>query len=132
MIQTPPGRVNKFLRFQASALIATAVDFLVTLLLKEKFQIYYAWAVAGGASAGACTAFTINRYWVFKAHHKHPLGQGLKYMAVAAGSIILNTSGTYLFTELFSLPYLISKAIVALIIGFTYSYYFSRRFVFNV
>lgn len=125
------GSINKFLRFQMSALIATAVDFLVTLLLKEKFQIFYAWAVAGGATSGACTAFTINRHWVFQTTHKHPVAQGLKYLIVAGGSVVLNTSGTYLFTELFSWPYLISKAVVALIIGFTYSYYFSRRFVFN-
>jgi putative flippase GtrA len=124
--------INKFLRFQLSALMATAIDFLITFLLKENLHFYYTWAVAIGASAGAITAFTANRYWVFKSLHRHPIEQGIRYFLVASGSIMLNTAGTYLFTEAFHLQYLVSKAIAALIIGFTYSYYFSKRFVFYV
>lgn len=121
---------KKFLRFQVSALIATAVDFLMTIVLKEKGNIHYSLAVAGGATSGALTAFTLNRLWVFKAVRTRPVLQALKYLLVALGSILLNTAGTYLLTELFSLPYLVSKALVSLLIGFTYSYYFSKRFVF--
>ena len=124
--------INKFLRFQLTAIMATAIDFLITFFLKEKYHLYYAWAVAGGAGAGAFTAFTINRYWVFRSLQKHPLEQGFRYLLVASGSVVLNTFGTYLFTESFHIPYLVSKAIIALVIGFTYSYYLSKRFVFHV
>lgn len=125
------GKINKFLRFQLTALTATSIDFLVTFLLKEKIHLYYAWAVAVGAGTGAFTAFTINRYWVFQSLHRNPIDQGIRYLVVAAGSIILNTAGTYIITETFYFPYLISKAMIALILGFTYSYYFSKRFVFH-
>ena len=121
---------KKFMRFQLTAVMATTIDFLVTILLKEKFGIYYSAAVAFGASAGAITAFSINRYWVFRSLELHPIVQGLRYLLVAAGSIFLNTIGTYLLTEYFHIPYLISKATIALILGFTYSFYFSKRFVF--
>jgi putative flippase GtrA len=124
--------LNKFLRFQLSALLATAVDFLFTFLLKEELHVYYTWAVAGGAIAGATTAFTANRYWVFKSLQRHMVDQGFRYFIVASGSIVLNTACTYFFTEAFYMQYLVSKAIAALIIGFTYSYYFSKRFVFHV
>ena len=123
-------KVKKFMRFQISAMIATAVDFLITKFLKENFKLHYTLAVAGGATAGAFTAFSLNRYWVFNSINRNPVGQGVRYLLVACGSIVLNTTGTYLLTDYLHLPYLISKAIIALVIGFTYSYYFSKRFVF--
>ena len=121
---------KKFLRFQMTAVVATCVDFLVTIFLKEVFQVHYAFAVAIGAGSGAITAFSINRYWVFKSIQTHPVEQGIRYVLVAAGSVALNTAGTYLLTETFFLSYIVSKTIVAIVIGFTYSYYLSRRFVF--
>lgn len=121
---------ERFLRFQFTALMATCVDFLVTILLKENLTTNYSLAVAGGASSGACAAFIINRYWVFKSFEKNPISQAIRYILVALGSIVLNTAGTYLLTESAHSPYLVSKAIIALILGLTYSYYFSKRFVF--
>lgn len=121
---------KKFLRFQLTAIIATCIDFLFTIILKEIFQLNYSIAVAIGATFGAITAFSVNRYWVFRSIETHPVEQGLRYLLVAAGSIALNTAGTYFLTELTYFPYIVSKAIVALVVGFTYSYYFSKRFVF--
>jgi putative flippase GtrA len=124
------GNWKRFLRFQLTAIVATTVDFLVTIILKEKAGLNYSLAVACGAGTGAITAFSINRYWVFRTLEKHPFEQGLRYLLVAAGSVLLNTAGTFVLTESTYLPYIVSKGIVALIIGFSYSYYFSKRFVF--
>ena len=124
------GNKKKFLRFQLTAIIATTLDFILTIILKEIFGIHYSLAVASGAACGAITAFTINRYWVFKALESHPVEQGIRYLLVAAGSVALNTLGTFLLTDFGGFPYIVSKGIVAMIIGFTYSYYFSKRFVF--
>jgi putative flippase GtrA len=124
------AELKKFMRFQFTAVIATSIDFSVTIFLKEFYHVYYPVAVCCGAIAGAITAFSINRFWVFASLGGHPLSQGLRYLLVVAGSIFLNTSGTWLITEFIKLPYLISKASMALIVGFTYSYYFSKRFVF--
>lgn len=129
---TEKKKGNHFLRFQLTAIIATAVDFLMTIFLKEALNVYYPYAVGGGAVSGAITAFTINRYWVFKSLETHPVKQAFRYMLVMSGSVILNTAGTYLVTEKFNFQYLISKAIIGLIVGFTYSYHFSKRFVFYV
>ena len=121
---------SRFLRFQLSALTATMVDFSMTIIFKNIFGLHYTTAVALGAFCGAITAFLINRFWVFSATENHLAKQAFKYSAVVLGSIFLNTAGTYLLTESMMLTYLLSKAIVALIVGFTYSYYFSKRFVF--
>ena len=124
------GNNKTFLRFQFTAIIATSLDFLITILLKEKFGLNYSLAVGLGAATGAITAFAINRYWVFRSLEKHPIEQGIRYLFVAVGSVFLNTLGTFILTETMQLPYIVSKGVVAMLIGFTYSYYFSKRFVF--
>ena len=121
---------KKFIRFQLTALFATSIDFFVTIMLKEYFHQNYTLAVGLGACTGALAAFTVNRYWVFRSLERNPISQGFRYFTIAAGSVILNTSGTYILTESINISYIVSKAIVALIIGFTYSFYFSKRFVF--
>ena len=121
---------KRFVRFQITALTATLIDFLVTIMLKENLGLHYSWAVGGGATSGALAAFTINRYWVFRSLERHPFIQAFRYLLVATGSVLLNTGFTYVATEATHAPYLVSKAVVALVIGFTYSYYFSRRFVY--
>lgn len=121
---------RRFLRFQMTALFATTIDFLMTILFESYIGFHYSLAVALGATCGGLSAFLLNRSWVFASFGTHPVRQATKYLFVVAGSIILNTAGTYLLTESTMLTYLISKAIVAMILGFTYSYYFSKRFVF--
>lgn len=128
----PEKKSSSFFRFQLTAFIATIVDFLMTILVKELTALHYSWAVAIGAGCGAITAFSINRYWVFQSLQLHPVQQAIRYLLVVIGSIVLNTFGTYLVTENFHSPYLISKAIIAILVGFTYSYHFSKRFVFYV
>lgn len=123
-------RDSKFVRFQFTALLATVVDFSSTIFFKSVLEFYYVIAVGLGATLGGITAFILNRHWVFNSTSAHPFQQAIKYALVVAGSILLNTTGTYLLTEYLSFTYLISKAIVALIVGFTYSYYLSKRFVF--
>ena len=121
---------QSFLKFQLTAVIATSIDFLMTILFERFIGFHDSRAVAMGATCGAITAFIINRKWVFSSMGTHPAKQAFKYSLVVAGSILLNTGGTYLLTESTMLTYLISKAIVSILVGFTYSYYFSKRFVF--
>lgn len=123
---------NRFMRFQVTAVLATAIDFIMTIFFKEAVGMHYSYAVGGGATCGAITAFSINRYWVFRSVEAHPIRQAVRYILVAVGSVVLNTAGTYAVTEGFHFPYLISKTIVGIIVGFTYSYHLSKRFVFYV
>ncbi len=123
--------VNKYFHTQVVALIASAIDFAVTIFLKEIGGFNYVAAVGLGACCGAVTAFMLNRHWVFKAFHSHILHQALRYIIASGGGVLLNTSGTYALTETFGLPYLLSKTLVSLVIGLTYSFYVVRSFVFH-
>lgn len=119
-----------YLKAQITALLATTVDFTITILLAEWLKVWYLEAVAAGAACGAITAFLLNRSWVFRAQEKALHFQALRYLLVAAGSWFLNTGGVYLLTETTGISYLVSKSLVSIIVGLTYNYMLAKRFVF--
>ncbi len=119
-----------YLRSQFSALLATVTDFVVTIVFKEIVGIWYVHAVAIGAAVGAITAFVLNRNWVFKAQSKSVKQQAFRYILVAFGSWLLNTSGVYLLTESVGISYLYSKVVVSILIGLSYNFILAKRFVF--
>jgi putative flippase GtrA len=122
----------RYLRAQLVAVFATSIDFGATMLLKEGFKIYYVIAVASGACCGAVTAFILNRNWVFAGSDGRLPAQALRFAVALSGSALLNTTGTYAVTEYFHCHYLLSKIIVAVIIGLSYSYFVLKYFVFGV
>jgi len=122
---------SRYLRAQMVAAVATGIDFGVTLLTKELVGIHYVYAVAAGALCGAITAFLLNRNWVFAAANGNVAVQAFRYVVALGGSVLLNTAGTYALTELVHSHYLLSKVMVAVAIGVTYSYFVLKSFVFT-
>ena len=55
----------------------------------------------------------------------------LRYLAVWIGSIALNTTGTYLLTELTGINYIISKIVVACLVATLWNYQMQRVYVFQ-
>lgn len=114
-----------------SSMIATAADFCSTVIAVELFGVHYLLAACLGAVCGAFTNFLINRYWTFKATEKPARVQGFRYALVWTGSVLLNISGIFLMTEFLRVSYVLSKTIVAIIVGFTYNYFLQKEYVFN-
>ncbi len=124
-------RFKVFIKASIAAIFATVVDFGTLTIWVEVFHGYYPYGVALGAALGAITNFLANRYWAFDAAH-HPMGgQIFRYVIVSAGSLLLNTGGVYLFTEYFHLFYLVSKVIVAILVGILFNYPLQRYFVYH-
>ena len=121
-----------FSRATATSLAATVVDFGTLYLLVEYLHVYYVIATACGACAGAILNFTLNRYWAFNAKAGSTGKQGLRYILVSGGSLVLNTSLVFFFTDFGKLRYLVSKAIAALAVGWGWNYPLQRYFVFSV
>ena len=119
-------------RHQIAGLIATVVDFGVTILLTEVVMIWYVYSNALGAFAGAATNFFLSSYWAFKGSKNRLFNQMWKYVLVSAGSLVLNTLFVYLFTEVwFEFDYKISKVIVACTVAWTYNFLLMRLYVFK-
>lgn len=120
-----------FLKAQASSLISTAVDFLVTFALSEIFGLYYLVANVIGITCGGITNFLLGRYVVFSSKEKKVETQAFRYVLVWLGNFALNIGGVYLFTEGFHIDDKIAKVIVSMIVGFSYNYVLQKFFVFK-
>lgn len=134
-----------FLRAQFSSQLASLTDFTITILLNKLFNLYYVYATFTGALCGGIINCAINYKWTFKANTVKKRHVAIKYVIVWAGSIFLNTFGTYLFTELLSTSdalreflghlfedvFIVCKLIVSLLVGFLWNYNMHRLFVYR-
>lgn len=120
-----------FIKAQSSSLLATLVDFVLTLALAELFGLWYAAANMMGIVGGGITNFIINRDWVFNGPQQGLRRQIVRYLIVWCGNVFLNTTGVYLATEHLALQYLISKIVVSLVVGWGYNYQLQKNFVFK-
>lgn len=131
----------KFLKAQASSLIATGVDYVVVLTLSAYAGTWSTDKNMYGALAGGVANFLINRQWVFNREKGAIGGQAFRYGITWLGNMLLNTAGVWLilhFTgwhgagtkeEIMRLSMV--KLSVSLLVGFTYSYIMQKRFVFK-
>ncbi|GHV71678.1 CDP-alcohol phosphatidyltransferase [Bacteroidia bacterium] len=139
------GGIFMFLRAQLSSQLASLSDFLITIVLAKVFGIYYVYATFSGSVCGGITNCIVNYRWTFKAMGIKKRYVAVKYLMVWVGSIFLNTSGTYMMTELlrkitwltelfghmFDDIFIVSKIIVSLIVGFAWNYNMQRIFVYR-
>ncbi len=126
----PPLMVS-LRRSQIASLTATFVDFGSLIFLVEIGGVWYVAATAIGAFLGAVVNFMLGRYWSFTAENDSVRGQALRYAAVSAISLALNSWGVYLLTEYLGIHYVISRALTALLVGVLFNFPLHRRFVFG-
>ena len=139
------GGIFMFIRAQFSSQIASAVDFLITILLVKLFHIYYVYATFTGSVCGGIVNCIINYKWTFKTKDCKKQYVILKSLFVWVGSILFNTWGIYIMTEAIRRnpwvqetlnPYIddlfvFSKIVVSLFVGFTWNYNMQRVFVYK-
>lgn len=123
---------KSFSRYTVSAGMATFSDFLVLLIGKEYFGLDPVTATFIGACCGATVAFFLGRNWTFLNKEGRMTVQGARFVLVVIGSILLNTFGEYLFTEVWIVGhYMVARVITAMIVGLCYNFPMQRYFVFN-
>jgi putative flippase GtrA len=121
-----------WLRSQATALTATATDFLATVGLKEMAGLWYVAANATGACCGAVVSFLLLRNWAFQQNHAAWHGQAVRYATASGTSLLLNTGGVWALTELLGNQYfIVIKTLVAVLMGLTVNFWLFRHFVFK-
>ena len=123
--------MKTFARAQIASLVASLVDFSVTIILKEWLGFWYLLASATGTIVGGITNFFMGRLWVFKSASRKTEIQLLRYLLVWTGYLYLTTSGVYLLTHYTPMTYVISKIIVSLFMAISYNYPLQNKFVFS-
>jgi len=120
-----------FLKANAASLIASTIDYFITILLVNFFKIDVVLASMMGTISGGITNFLIGKHWVFSAGGGNTVRQALKYIIVWCGNLILNTSGVYLCVKIAHMNYVLSKLLVSLLVAFGYNYPLQKKYVFK-
>ena len=124
-------KIITFAKAQIASLIASIIDYWCTVISVEIIGIWYVWASAIGTVIGGITNFSLGRNWVFRSRDKRRQSQLIKYLIVWTGYLILTTSGVFLLTHYTRLNYVISKAMVSLVMTISYNYPLQKKFVFR-
>lgn len=120
-----------FIKAQAASLTATAVDFALTIVLKEFLAVGYLLASILGTISGGGVNFLMNRSWVFKAKDGRIHFQAAKYILVWLGNLVLVSGGVLVLTRYGCINYIVSKVTTSLLVGVFYNYVLQKRFVFK-
>lgn len=122
--------LQQFTRSQMASIVATVLDFFVTFAVTEWLGAWYMVGSGLGAFTGALTHFTVSRYWSFEAHDGKVSKQAPRYLLIAGASLLINSCLVYFLTEFSGLPYLWSKAVAGLVVGWGFNFPLHRRYVF--
>jgi len=122
---------ESFAKSQFSSIVATSVDFMVFLILKDLVGIYYVTASGISACFGAVVSFVLGRNWAFRRKDGKVTHQAIKYAITSGTSIVLNTAGIYFLTETLGTTPLVSKIIIAVLVGVFFNFLMYRYFVYK-
>jgi putative flippase GtrA len=118
-------------RHQTGAITATAVDFLMMIGWVELAHGSPVTAVAVGATCGGVTSFLLGRRWIFRVTDRSAAAQALRYGLLSASSMGLNSLGEYLLLRALGLPYVLTRLMVAALVGLCWNFPLQRYFVFR-
>ncbi|MDH7516559.1 MAG: GtrA family protein [Bacteroidota bacterium] len=123
--------MQSYVRFTASSIVSTIVDYGVTITLTDLASLLYVVSSAIGMVSGGVTSYQLNRRWVFQGVHGGKTRIPVFYALNWAANLLINTAGLYALTEGFAIDYRLSKIITAVCIGFFLNYVVQKRVVFR-
>ncbi len=120
---------------QLAAVITTVVDFGTMIVLVSAVGMRPGIATLLSALLGGVVNFTLARRFVFRpgghvAKTGSPRAQGLRYAVVSLASALWNAAGESLLTRAFGVPYVLARALVAVVVSLGWNYPLHRYFVF--
>ena len=123
--------VGIFAKAQASALVGGITDYFIMIAFTELLHIHYTISIVLSGMIGAIINFSLNRYWTYECTAGCIKKQLVKFTLVVAGSIMLKSFGTYLFTTLLTIDYKISRIITDIIVSIAYNFMLQKYWVFR-
>jgi putative flippase GtrA len=118
-------------RHQLSSFVATTIDYLIMILVVTATTLGPVSGTIVGATSGAITNFSLNRYFTFKVTHRGAHGQVFKYVVVSGGSCFWNALGVHLLANGLGVQFILARFIVGTLVGFLWNFPMHRHFVFR-
>lgn len=119
-------------RHQASAAIATAVDFGAMVALVELVRVSPPFATLLSALCGGVTNFLLSRAWAFRSIHRGSTSaQAMRYAMVCAGGALLNASILRAVLAIGDVSYVAARIAISVLVSVAYTYPLHTQFVFR-
>ncbi len=119
---------------QLAAVITTVVDFGTMIVLVSLVGLRPGIATLLSALLGGIVNFTLARRFVFRQGESRVQSpapaQGFRYALVSVASALWNAAGESLLTRAFGVPYVLARALVAVVVSLGWNYPLHRYFVF--
>lgn len=120
-------------RHQVAAFIGTTADFAAMIALVELGRLAPPVATVLSAIAGGVVNFALSRAWTFRARHRGTIaGQAARYAAVSLGGALLNGLVLAAVLAVASVPYVLARGAVAVLVSVLYTFPLHARVVFRV
>lgn len=124
-------KLKEFLKAQLSAFVGGLSDFAIYSFCYKILLISAPLANVVSGSLGAVVNFTINRYWSFN-NTATPLASQLwKFIIVVTGSICLKSTGIYFLVDVGGGHFLLSKAVIEIIVSLGFNFTLQKFWVFR-
>lgn len=121
----------QFIRYGFVAAISLAVDFSGLVLLKEYTGIHYLLSATISFVAGLLTNYFLSSLWVFESSKlSSKKREFILFALIGVIGLILTDILLWLFTDVFGLFYVLSKAIATILVYF-WNFGARKRMLFN-
>jgi putative flippase GtrA len=122
---------RSFIRSIFTSLIATSVDYTISIFAAKYFNVYYVLATSIGCLFGAIASFYLSRQWVYEKKSGKVTKQFLRFAFINFISASLNTFGVFFVVEQSGLSFVYSRIIVSVFVGLSFNFLMNRYFVFK-
>jgi putative flippase GtrA len=122
--------MTKLVRVGVSGVVATSLDIAALVFLVEAMRSHVTLAAFLAAALGGVCNFLINKYWAFRDGAPIDLRQVTVYAFVSLVTAAFVAATVHLLAVVMVLPYLLAKAIAAVLVFLVWTYPAQARLVF--
>jgi putative flippase GtrA len=122
--------MTKLVRVGVSGVVATSIDIAALVFLVEALGSHVTLAAFLAAALGGVCNFLINKYWAFRDGAPIDLRQVTVYAFVSLVTAAFVAATVHLLAVVMVLPYLLAKAIAAVLVFLVWTYPAQARLVF--
>ena len=91
--------IFKFLKFIIVGFSGMAVDFSITILLKEKLKVHRYIANSTGFTIAASSNYLFNRFWTFESNNPKVLVEFSTFFLISLFGLLINNLFLFLFEK---------------------------------